>query len=61
MKKVYILFYSMLFDNDEDIYGIYSTYENAENAIPNHEVDEFFEIFEASLDKTFIWDKPDKQ
>lgn len=60
MKKVYLLFYSSLFDNDEDVYGVYSTYENAFNAIPPHEVDEFYDIFEATLDKTFLWDLPDE-
>lgn len=59
--KVYLLFYSSLFTNNEDIYGIYSTYENAEDAIPPHENTDYYDIFEATLDETFLWDLPDEQ
>lgn len=52
--KVYLLFYSSLFDDDE-IYGVYSSYQKAEDAIPPHEDTDYYDIVHTKLDGPFTW------
>lgn len=58
--NVYLLFYSSLVDDDE-LYGIYSSYQKAENAIPPHEDTDYYDIFQTELDKPFTWDKTNEE
>lgn len=57
--KVYLLFYSSWLD-DGEIYGVYSSYQKAEDAIPPHEDIDYYDIFQTELDNLFTWYKVDK-
>lgn len=56
MKNVYLLFYSSL-DGDNELYGVYSTYKHAVDAIPPHEDTDYYDIYETPLNNKTYWNQ----